>query len=196
MFIADRYVNVFTKCHNIILTILVLLLPMAKLSYAQTTLEVIGSVSKGTCSVAVPDKEVVFSDVILTRNVKLSLNDKTYVKPFTFNYSCEDFDFSNNATSPFMMKITAANGTSVTQDNRLHPANNVTHAAFILSSCDNDKKNCEIVDVNSGGIINFNIEQNGNLEKHFEVSIVKLDSSQELTPGELVSSVDITLVQP
>lgn len=156
--------------------------------------EVRGNVSKGTCEVSYTSMEVRFDTPILIPQLKQDVNDKTYVKPFSLEYSCADFDLSGGP-APFKMKITAGTGTSVDPNNKLYPTHNVTGAAFVLESCDENKRNCKIVDLNAGGDIDFNVTANSKLENNFEVNIVQLGSNTPV-PGELVASVDITLLQP
>lgn len=156
--------------------------------------EIIGNVIKGTCEVSVDNMEVKFSSPIFIPDVKSDINDRTFVKPFSLKYKCAEFDLSTG-TAPYTMEIAASSGTSVDQSNKIYPTINNTKAAFVLRKCDDNKANCNIVDINGGGRIPFQVTANSDLESHFEVSIVQLGTNQAM-PGELVAAVDITLLQP
>ncbi|EFB70891.1 P pilus assembly protein, pilin FimA [Providencia rustigianii] len=156
-------------------------------------MQVIGNVIKGTCVVSVDKMEVQFKPIFIP-NVKEDINDKTFLKPFSLRYTCSEFDLSTGS-APYLMKVAASTGTSVDPSNKIYPTTNNTKAAFVLRKCDSSKANCNIVDINGGGVIPFQVTANASLESHFEVSVVQLGTSRP-TPGELVAAVDITLLQP
>ncbi|ELX8379866.1 fimbrial protein [Providencia vermicola] len=193
MFITDK----FTK--SLISVGSTLLFAMLTFGYTiqsvqAVEMKVIGKVIKGTCVVDVDSMEVKFNQPIFIPEVKEDINDKTFLKPFSLKYNCSGFDLSTG-TAPYLMKITASTGTSIDTSNKIYPTTNNTKAAFVLKKCDDSKANCNIVDINGGGVVPFQVTENASLESHFEVSVVQLGASKP-TPGELVAAVDITLLQP
>ncbi len=157
-------------------------------------LSILGNVSKGTCSASLNDMKIVFEKPLFIPNIKENVEDKTYVKPFSLKYKCSDFDFSSS-TGNYLMKIVPGNGTLVDENNKIYPTSNVTNAAFVLRSCDSNKSNCKIVNLRNGGELPFDVIVNGDLEHHFEVSVVQLGATS-LKSGELVVAVDVNFLQP
>ncbi|MEX9754416.1 fimbrial protein [Providencia vermicola] len=164
--------------------------------HADTQFEVKGNIIKGSCAVSASSMTVEFPMAIQTNSVKSELDDKTHVQPFELKYTCDSFDLSGNAGAPYNMVISLGTGTSVTQNNKIYPTNNVTNGAFVLYHCDESKQNCQIVDINSGGLVPFTVKANGESLRNFEVAVVKLDAANSLVPGPLLSAVDIVLEQP
>lgn len=159
--------------------------------------EVKGNIIKGSCKVVSPTLDVTFNLPIQTNTIKEAVTDKTHVKQFLFGYECDSFDFSNgNAGVPYLMKITSGSGTEVNSMNKIYPTNNITNSAFVLWSCKDDESSCKIVELSKSEHVPFTIKGNGKAENLFEVSVVKLDGESSLKPGELLSSIDITLEQP
>lgn len=157
-------------------------------------LRIIGSVSKGTCSFDVDKTIINFKKPLQIALIKDDLNDKTYSMPFSIEYTCEEFDLSEGS-APFLMKVSAGTATEVDTENRIYPTNNITKAAFVLFSCDENKNNCNVVDINSGNTLPLVITANSTLQSHFEVSVIKQGVDTPL-PGSLLATVDITLLQP
>lgn len=157
-------------------------------------LEIIGNVTKGTCSFLTSDMEVKFNSAIITSTVNDDINDRTHIKPFSLKYNCTGFDvISGNAK--YSMKIAAGSGTSIDANNKIYPTTNLTKAAFILRKCDENKGGCSIIDLHNGGVVPFDITSNSDLESHFEVSVIKL-GAETPNPGALEAAVDVTLLQP
>lgn len=157
-------------------------------------LQVIGNVTKGTCTVSASSLTVIFAKPLQIRDIKSDIADKTYVKPFSLEYTCADFDVAAGA-GEYAMNIKVAAGTTVDANNKIYPITNNTNAAFVLSNCDSNKQNCRIFDFNNGGNLPLRISENGKQETNFEVSVIQLGNNTP-KPGELVAAIDITLVQP
>lgn len=159
------------------------------------TFTVTGTITRGSCVVDMPDRDVLFTGQIETQNLKTDTSDTTYTVPFTFRYTCSGFDTSSGLPVQ-IIKITPANGTRVSADNKIFPDADLQNAGFVLRHCSQDKTGCQIVPFSSSvaGIPSV-VTHNGELETQFEVSIVKINELPARS-GNLVAAVDLTLIQP
>lgn len=157
-------------------------------------LTVSGKFVKGSCSVIAPEQTVLFPGGIEIQQLKSDPSDTTYTAPFTFKYRCSEFDVSSSPQS-VVISITPVNGSVVNSDNKIYPSKNTQNAGFILRNCDNTKQNCHLVTFAPSGKVPFIVTMNGEMESYFEASVVKL-TDQQAKAGELVASVDMTLLQP
>lgn len=159
------------------------------------TFTITGTITRGSCVVDTQDKDILFAGLIETQKLKADTGDTTYTAPFTFRYSCSGFDTSSGQ-SVQMIKITPANGTRVSDDNKIFPDADLQNAGFILRHCGQDGTGCQVVRFSSSvAEISSVVTQNGELEVQFEASIVKI-SEQPAKSGDLVAAVDLTLLQP
>ncbi|QIG04342.1 fimbrial protein [Proteus sp. ZN5] len=185
------------KSLNLYLTIFSVILNSLFISgnvNASTDLEIIGNISKGTCTISAPTQDVIFKKNIITHELKEDVGDKSFTTPFTFKYHCQDFEISE-PLQMLAIKITPSNGTTINSNNIIYPTTNTVNAGFILRSCDSNKKNCHPLLFSPHANVPFEVVSNGELESQFEVSVVKIDSNPAKA-GELIASVDLTLIQP
>ncbi len=158
------------------------------------TLTVTGKFVKGSCSVITPVQTVLFPNGIEIQQLKSDPTDTTYTAPFTFKYKCSEFDMAS-APQTVVIKITPVNGSVVNTDNKIYPSQNTQNAGFVLRNCDNSKQNCNLVAFEPVGEVPFTASINGEMESYFEAGVVKL-TDQQAKAGELVASIDLTLLQP
>ncbi|GAA0341307.1 fimbrial protein [Morganella psychrotolerans] len=175
--------------------VLILIGPgLSGITHAET-FTVTGTITRGSCVVNMADKEVLFTELVETRRLKTDTSDTTYTVPFTFRYACSGFDVSSGKPVQ-MIKITPANGTRISTDNKIFPDSNQQNAGFVLRQCNQDKTGCQLVTFPSSvaGVSSV-VTHNGELETQFEVSIVKI-SELPAQSGDLVAAIDLTLIQP
>ncbi|QCJ69379.1 hypothetical protein C9446_05575 [Providencia heimbachae] len=159
---------------------------------ANVDLMVKGSVSKGTCSFAFTSKVVEFSRPIISRDIDVITNSDTPIEPFSVEYICQDY---NEEVLPDLQVTITADNNSHIVDGKLAPKNNVTNAAFAFQQCNSIKGSCSPMTFNSNeSMIDFSI-QNGDNEKHFEVSVIKLNNLP-IQAGKLSAAVVFTFLQP
>lgn len=159
------------------------------------TFTVTGTITRGSCVVDMPDRDVLFTELIEVQKLKTDTSDTTYTVPFSFRYTCSGFDTSSGQPVQ-MIKITPANGSRVSTDNKIFPDPDLQNAGFVLRHCNPDKTGCQPVSFSSSAaVVSSAVTQNGELETQFEVSIVKINE-QQARSGNLVAAVDLTLIQP
>ncbi|MEY0302254.1 fimbrial protein [Providencia manganoxydans] len=193
MIILDRLSNKLFN-HNYFFIILLVSILGVKNTQA-TQLEIIGNVTKGTCSLITSDIEVKMEKPIFVSEIKADVNDRSHVKPFSISYNCSGFNLSTGP-SAYILKVESGKGTKISSNNKIEPVNNVTNAGFILRKCNLNKVNCQVVDFNNNkNEIPFDVTDNSDLESHFEVNVIKIDNAAP-KPGELTATVNVTLLQP
>lgn len=191
MYSAKKSTNVLTRLFSC--TLAVMLFASGGAVQAET-LTVTGKFVKGSCSVVTPVQTVLFPGGIEIQQLKSDPSDTTYTAPFTFKYKCSEFDMSSSPEA-VVISITPVNGSVVNSDNKIYPSQNTQNAGFVLRNCDDTKQNCNQVIFEPAGKIPFIVTMNGEMESYFQASVVKL-TDQQAKAGDLVASVDMTLLQP
>lgn len=193
MYLVGKYNNINKTKLFLVLLVISVFTDTVNIAGAET-LTVTGKFVRGTCTVVEPEQNVLFPGAVLISDLKNSNKDKTYTADFVFKYNCQDFD-SSLGPGNMQIKISPSSGTVINTDNIIYPASNVLNAGFVLNYCDKNNSDCKPVQFSPEGIIPFQVIENGDIESYFKVSVVRL-SEQPAKTGELVASVDLTLVHP